>query len=51
MRKVRNHLTHEYPDHPDFTAADLNQIAKLTPELLNILNNVKIRSGILSQKS
>ncbi len=43
MRRVRNHLTHEYPDHPDFTAADLNKIVELAPKLLEILHNIKIR--------
>jgi uncharacterized protein YutE (UPF0331/DUF86 family) len=43
MRKVRNHITHEYPDHPDFTAADLNKIIELAPHLLKILDNIKIR--------
>ena len=43
MRKVRNHVTHEYPDHPDFTAKDLNKIVALAPELIQILENIKSR--------
>jgi hypothetical protein len=44
MRKTRNHLAHEYPDHPEITAKYLNEIYKLTPSLLNILSNIKSRS-------
>lgn len=45
MRKVRNHVTHEYPNHPEFTASDLNTIITLAPHLLKILDNIKIRIG------
>lgn len=48
MRKVRNHITHEYPEHPDFTAADLNSIIKLAPKLLKILDNIKSKINSLS---
>lgn len=43
IRTLRNHITHEYPDHPDFTANDLNKIVKLAPHLVAILNNIKQR--------
>lgn len=43
MRGVRNHLTYEYPDHPEFTANDLNLIVKLAPTLLSILDKIKDR--------
>lgn len=41
MRRIRNHVTHEYPDHPDFTADDLNKIATFAPILLQILDRIK----------
>ncbi len=44
MREVRNHLAHEYPEHPEITAAHLNQVFTLSPQLLNILNNIKNKS-------
>jgi uncharacterized protein with HEPN domain len=48
MRNVRNHVTHEYPDHPHFTAADLNKIIMLAPELLKILDNIQNRINSIS---
>lgn len=43
MRRVRNHVTHEYPDNPDFSAVDLNKIAELAPVLINTFYNIKMR--------
>lgn len=41
MREVRNHLSHEYPDHPEITAKYLNEVFLLAPELLTLLQNIK----------
>ncbi len=43
MREIRNHLTHEYPDHPEITARYLNQMFNLAPKLLLLLENIKKR--------
>jgi hypothetical protein len=43
MRKVRNHIAHEYPDEPDLTAKCLNEIVTLTPKLIEIFENIKKR--------
>lgn len=40
IRKLRNQLTHEYPDHPELVAQFLNQTYSLSFELLEILNNL-----------
>jgi len=40
IRKLRNQLTHEYPDHPELVAQFLNQAHSLSFELLEILNNL-----------
>jgi hypothetical protein len=37
MRKLRNSLTHEYPDHPELIARFLNQAYPLSFELLHSL--------------
>lgn len=41
MRIVRNHVAHEYPDNPELTAAYLNDLVRLAPELLQILKSIK----------
>lgn len=41
MREVRNHLTHEYPDHPEFTLKYMNQLYDLTPKLILIFERIK----------
>jgi hypothetical protein len=41
MREIRNHLAHEYPDHPEITAKYLNQVFNLAPELLSWFENIK----------
>lgn len=41
MREVRNHLSHEYPDHPEITAQYLNQVFELAPLLLLFLDKLK----------
>jgi len=43
MREIRNHLTHEHPDHPEITARYLNQMFNLAPKLLLLLENIKKR--------
>ena len=40
IRKLRNHLTHEYPDKPKLVAQFLNEAYSLSFELLEILNNL-----------
>jgi uncharacterized protein with HEPN domain len=40
IRKLRNQLTHEYPNHPKLVADLLNQTYPLSFELLEILNNL-----------
>jgi hypothetical protein len=40
MREVRNHIAHEYPDHPEIMVRYINQIFELTPKLLEILHNI-----------
>lgn len=49
MRQARNHAVHEYPDHPELTADYLNQLVALTPQLLEILNRIKVRSAPLEE--
>lgn len=34
LRELRNHLTHEYPDHPELTAKYLNYTYRLSPRLI-----------------
>lgn len=41
MRRVRNYVAHEYPDHPEIMAQHLNQIFTLTPKLLHIYERIK----------
>lgn len=41
MREVRNHLAHEYPDHPEITAKYLNEVFLLASELILLLQNIK----------
>jgi uncharacterized protein YutE (UPF0331/DUF86 family) len=41
MREIRNHLSHEYPDHPEITAEYLNQVFSLAPQLIELLRNIK----------
>ena len=41
MREIRNHLAHEYPDHPENTAKYLNQAFAMTPKLLDFYYTIK----------
>lgn len=41
LRKLRNHLSHEYPDKPDVTAKYLNETYKLSFILLNYFDRLK----------
>lgn len=43
MRRVRNHVAHEYPDQPELMAKYLNRIFVLTPLLLEMFDNLKKR--------
>ena len=43
MREARNHISHEYPNHPELTATYLNHIYELAPRLIAILNSIKSR--------
>jgi hypothetical protein len=40
MRQVRNHLSHEYPEHPELTSRFLNQAYELSDKLLFLLNKL-----------
>lgn len=40
IRKLRNHLTHEYPGHPEVVAKFLNQAYSSSFDILEILNNL-----------
>ena len=50
IRKLRNHLIHEYPDHPELTTQYLNQAYPLAFDLLEILNNLLKKLESTSQK-
>lgn len=41
MRLLRNHLSHEYPTHPEITANYLNQTVEAIPLLLKIVEELK----------
>ena len=43
MRRVKNNIAHEYPDHPEIMANQLNRIFSLTPQLLKIYSDLKSR--------
>jgi uncharacterized protein with HEPN domain len=42
MRRIRNHISHEYPDHPELMAQYINQVFELAPQLIEILNHIKL---------
>jgi hypothetical protein len=42
LRETRNHLAHEYPDHPELTARYLNEAFELSAYLLEVLANIKV---------
>tara|TARA_B110000459_G_C16524606_1_gene454188 strand:- start:51 stop:362 length:312 start_codon:yes stop_codon:yes gene_type:complete len=44
MRKIKNHISHEYPDHPEIIARYLSKLFELTPNLLEILARIKAQS-------
>ena len=44
MRETRNHISHEYPGHPEIKARYLNKLFELTPKLLEILDRIKARA-------
>lgn len=41
MRDARNHIAHEYPDHPELTALYLNKVFNLAPKLLKFFDAIK----------
>ncbi len=41
MRSARNHIAHEYPDHPELMAIYLNQIFFLIPPLFEMFDSLK----------
>lgn len=41
MRKMRNYLAHEYPDHPELQARYLNKMYDLAPYLILFLKNIE----------
>ena len=40
MRQLRNHLAHEYPEHPEIMAKYLNQTMDAVPHLFDCLNKI-----------
>lgn len=40
LRDLRNHLTHEYPNHPELTAKYLNYTYKLAPQLIDLTHKI-----------
>lgn len=40
LRLLRNHLAHEYPEHPEITAKYLNQTVTAVPELIRCLEKL-----------
>jgi uncharacterized protein with HEPN domain len=40
MRKLRNNLTHEYPDQPEIAASILNKMYNTIPPMLNFYNKM-----------
>lgn len=51
IRKLQNHLTHEYPNRPNLVAKFLNQAYPLSFDLLEILNNLlrKLESSTVNR--
>lgn len=47
MIEARNHLVHEYPNHPEITIRYINQVFELSSELLHMLDSIKINLSIL----
>jgi hypothetical protein len=41
MRNARNHIAHEYSDHPELMAIYMNQIVSLIPSLLEMFDKLK----------
>lgn len=41
LRKMRNHLSHEYPDAPEIVADYLNEAFSMTPVLIETLNKLE----------
>lgn len=40
LRDLRNHLTHEYPAHPELTAKYLNHTYRLAPQLIKLTEKI-----------
>lgn len=43
LRRIRNHITHEYPDQPELTAKNLNEAIDQIDNLINCYENLKSR--------
>jgi uncharacterized protein YutE (UPF0331/DUF86 family) len=41
MREIRNHITHEYPDHPEFMVSNLNKAIEFAKSLLEYWRQLK----------
>ncbi len=50
MRELRNHLTHEYPEHPDFMADNCNQAIVVSQDLLKYWNDLEEKARIIQEK-
>ena len=40
LRQIRNHLSHEYPDHPELTAQFLNQAYEHTDKIISLFEKI-----------
>lgn len=47
IRDIRNHISHEYPDHPEIICVYLNQIFEISPNLINLFETIKKRGSEL----
>jgi len=43
MRSIRNHVTHEYPDHPELTVLNLNSAITCALALVTYYKNLKTK--------
>lgn len=50
MRELRNHLTHEYPEHPDFMADNCNQAIQASQELLNYWEDLQKKAEKIKEE-
>ncbi len=45
--KKRNHIAHKYPDQHALTANYLNEIVDFSPQLIEMLENIKNRFNLM----